>query len=54
MSKRLQVLRAARSMEPKKHKNLKLEAIRAAYKNNFPTADIDQLLAEIESGYLPE
>jgi hypothetical protein len=26
--------------------------VRAAARHSFPTADIDQMLAEIESGYL--
>ena len=30
----------------------KLEALRVAAKFEFPTADIDQMLAEIEHGYL--
>ena len=47
-----QVLRDARENEPKINKAMKLEAIRAAYKNSFPTADIDKMLEEIESGYL--
>lgn len=29
----------------------KLAAIRAAARHDFPTADIDQMLREIESGY---
>ena len=29
----------------------KLASIRAAARNDFPTADIDQMLREIESGY---
>lgn len=29
----------------------KLATIRAAARHNFPTADIDQMLREIESGY---
>ena len=32
----------------------KLEAIRAAARFEFPTADIDAMLAEIESGYRAE
>jgi len=32
----------------------KLEILRAAAKNSFPTGDIQQILAEIERGYLPE
>ncbi len=31
----------------------KLAAIRAAASHDFPTADIDQMLAEIDSGYGP-
>ena len=30
----------------------KLEAIRAAAKHEFPTGDIEDMLAEIEQGYL--
>jgi hypothetical protein len=30
----------------------KLAAIRAAVRHDFPTADISQMLAEIERGYL--
>jgi len=29
----------------------KLEAVRAAAAHRFPTADIEQMLAEIEAGY---
>jgi hypothetical protein len=29
-----------------------METIRAATRFSFPTADIDQMLAEIEGGYL--
>lgn len=29
----------------------KLAAVRAAARHNFPTADIDQMVAEIERGY---
>lgn len=55
MSKRLQVLlewvrqalRAAPEGDPKK----KLAAVRAAARHEFPTADIGQMLAEIERGY---
>lgn len=32
----------------------KLEAIRSAYEHEFPTADIEQMLEEIERGYLGE
>lgn len=47
-----QALRAARRREPAIDAKKKLEAIRAAARHSFPTADIDQMLAEIESGYL--
>ncbi|HET6363029.1 MAG TPA: hypothetical protein VFH11_13395 [Gemmatimonadota bacterium] len=32
----------------------KLQAIRSAFQYEFPTADIDQMLEEIERGYLGE
>jgi hypothetical protein len=47
-----QALRAARRRQPIVHPRKKLEAIRAAARHSFPIADIDQMLAEIESGYL--
>ncbi|MDQ5871096.1 MAG: antitoxin [Acidobacteriota bacterium] len=47
-----QALRAARRREPKTDARKKMEAIQAAARHSFPTADIDQMLAEIESGYL--
>lgn len=47
-----QALRAARRGEPKTDAKKKREAIQAAARHSFPTADIDQMLAEIESGYL--
>jgi len=31
----------------------KVQAVRAAVRHEFPTADVDQLLTEIERGYLP-
>jgi len=46
-----QALDLARRREPSKDIGKKLEVIRAAIKHNFPTADIDTMLAEIESGY---
>lgn len=46
-----QALRAARRNQPRTGANAKLEAIRAASQHSFPTADIDQMLAEIERGY---
>jgi hypothetical protein len=47
-----QALRAARRREPVSSAGRKLDAIRAAVRYSFPTADIDQMLSEIESGYL--
>jgi hypothetical protein len=47
-----QALRAARRRQPIVDPRKKLEAIRAAARHSFPIADIDQMLAEIESGYL--
>ena len=46
-----QTLRAARRRLPRSAETTKLEVVRAAAKHRFPTADIDQMLAEIESGY---
>jgi len=46
-----QVLRAARLGEPREKLGKKLDAVRAAARHAYPTADIDQMLAEIERGY---
>lgn len=46
-----QALEAARRQQPTGDAAKKIAAIRAAAKYEFPTADIDQMLAEIESGY---
>ncbi len=48
-----QALRAARRREPASDPKRKLAAVRAAARHSFPTADIEQMLAEIETGYLP-
>jgi predicted RNase H-like nuclease len=45
-------LRAARSQAPLRDTRTKLEAIRAATVHAFPTADIGQMLGEIEKGYV--
>ncbi len=45
-------LRAARRSEPTEEAGRKLEAVRSALGHEFPTADIDQMLREIESGYI--
>lgn len=47
-----QALRAARQAEPASDSRQKLVVIRATARHRFPTADIDQMLAEIDS--LPE
>ena len=44
-------LREARRREPRGDLDSKLRAVRAATRHEFPTAEIDQLLAEIEQGY---
>ena len=49
-----QALRAASNREPLKDTDKKLAVIRAAARHECPTADIDQMLAEIERGYLVE
>jgi 16S rRNA C1402 N4-methylase RsmH len=46
-----QALQQARRQEPLGSVEKKLQAIRAAVKHEFPTGDINQMLAEIESGY---
>ena len=46
-----QKLRHAGRREASGGVDRKLDAIRAAVRNDFPTADIDQMLREIESGY---
>lgn len=47
-----QALRAARTREPRGDTGKKLDVIRAAARHQFPTADIAQMLDEIERGYL--
>jgi hypothetical protein len=46
-----QVLRAARRERPRTDARRKLSVVRAAARHAFPTADIDQMLGEIERGY---
>ena len=46
-----QALVQARRSEPSREIASKLEVIRAAARMDFPTADIDQMLKEIERGY---
>jgi hypothetical protein len=46
-----QALDLARRREPLGDAGKKLAVIRAAAKHDYPTADIDTMLAEIEKGY---
>ena len=46
-----QALVQARRREPSREVASKLEVIRAAARLEFPTADIDRMLEEIERGY---
>ncbi len=46
-----QALVQARRSEPSREVSSKLEVIRAAARMDFPTADIGQMLEEIERGY---
>jgi hypothetical protein len=45
-------LRRARRSEPAAPARQKLEVVRAAARHEYPTAGVDQMLREIESGYL--
>ena len=47
-----QVLRAARRRQPQGDIGKKLEVVRAAARHSYPSGDIDQMLSEIEHGYL--
>lgn len=47
-----QVLRNARQAEPSGDLHTKLAVLRAATRHSYPTADIDDMLAEVERGYL--
>jgi hypothetical protein len=49
-----QALRAARKAEPAADAAKKLAAVQAAAAYEFPTADLDQMLGEIEQGYLAD
>lgn len=44
-------LRAAKSEEPGTDPDRKLQVLRAATAHSFPTADIDEMLEQIEQGY---
>jgi hypothetical protein len=45
-------LREARRREPRGDIDAKVRAIRSAARHDFPTADIDRMLDEIERGYV--
>lgn len=45
------VLREARARRPVQEPQAKLKAVRKAAEYSFPTAEIEQMLAEIEQGY---
>ena len=47
-----QALRAARRNAPRSDAGKKLQVVRAASEHAFPTADIDEMLRQIERGYL--
>jgi hypothetical protein len=47
-----QALRDARRREPRGDLDSKVRTIREAAGHSFPTADIDEMLREIERGYL--
>ncbi len=47
-------LRAMRQRQPNESSEKKIQAIRAAARHSFPTAEIDVMLQQIESGYLKE
>lgn len=47
-----QALRLARVEEPATEPRRKLMVVRESAKGEFPTADIDQMIAQTERGYL--
>jgi predicted ATPase len=47
-----QALRSAGQSEPLREASKKLEVVRAAAAHSFPTGDIDQMLGEVEKGYV--
>jgi Arc/MetJ-type ribon-helix-helix transcriptional regulator len=49
-----QALRTASRQEPLGDARKKLEIVRAAARHAFPTAEIDQMLREVEQGYVGE
>jgi hypothetical protein len=49
-----QVLREASRQEQLRDADKKLGVVRAAVRHAFPTADVGQVLAELERGYVAE
>jgi len=49
-----QTLRAARRREPLKDTGRKLEVVRAAARHAYPVGSIEEILAQIERGYVEE
>jgi len=49
-----QTLRAARRHEPTGDRARKLQAVREATRHRFPAGPIEEMLAEIERGYLDD
>jgi hypothetical protein len=47
-------LREARRRQPARDSTKKLEVVRSAVRHNYPTGDIDQMLEDVERGYLNE
>ena len=45
-------LESAMRLEPRRDPEEKIAAIRAAVRHRFPAPDIEQMLSEIERGYL--
>jgi hypothetical protein len=46
-----QALSLVRQREPSGNAEKKIQAVRTAARSQYPTADMDQMLAEIENGY---
>jgi len=46
------VLREARELKPSNDPEAKLKAVRRAVEFSFPAADMEQMLSEIERGYI--
>jgi len=47
-----QALRVARRQEPETEQTKKLQIVHASLRHSYPAPDINQMLSEIEQGYL--